>query len=523
MPTHIELLREKPSIRNRLDRFSKLNILLLPTGLTRRHLSDWTFQLCTLESENMEHGNANWVRDDAAFAIAKTVAKLTFDDLSPKAVDLTKQTILDTLGCAVAGSTAAAAPEIIALGREFGGAAQSSIIAYGDKLPAPTAAFINATISHARDFDDTHDKAVLHVGSAAVSAALAMAERVGKVDGKAFITAVCLGGDLVSRMGLATKIPLHDGGWMFSPLYGYFGAMVAAGKILGLSEEQFINAFGIAYCQAAGNLQVNIDDEHALSKRLQIGFAAQGGVMAAMLAQKGLTGARHSLEGRWGMYNLFHKGHYDRNELLNDLGKRYETENLSFRPFACNRQAHGHVDAALQLRREYNLRPDDIEAVTVFVHSEPHFLCAPLALRRHPEQIVHAQNSIPYSVAVALTNGKVLISDYEPAALKDPAVNRMADKVTPKVDPSLPTRIIPPARVEVVTRDGRKLAVEVVYAKGHPNKPMSWDELKDKFRDCATHSAAPLKSGNMEKAIEMCASLEDVRDVSQLARLLSAA
>ncbi len=470
----------------------------------------------------MEHGNANWIRDDAAFTLAKKITAIQFDDLPADAVDLTKQTILDTLGCAVAGSTAAAGREIIELEQEFGGAPQSSVMAMGHKVPVPMAAFINATFSHARDFDDTHDKAVLHVGSAAVSAALAMAERVGGVDGKTFITAVCLAGDLVSRMGLATKIPLHDGGWMFSPLYGYFGAMVAAGKILGLTEEQFINAFGIAYCQASGNLQVNIDDEHALSKRLQIGFAAQGGVMAALLAQKGLTGARHSLEGRWGMYNLFHKGQYDRNELLDDFGKRFEMVNLSFRPFACNRQAHGHVDAALQIRREHNLQAGDIEAVTVFVHSEPHFLCTPLEIRRHPEEIVHAQNSIPYSVAVALTNGRLRISDYEPAALKDPAVNRMADRVTPKVDPSLPTRIIPPARVEVVTRDGRKLSAEIVYAKGHPDNPMGWVELKDKFRDCVTHSAVPLSADNVESAVAMCADLENVSDVSQLARLLCA-
>lgn len=469
----------------------------------------------------MEHGNPDWVRDDAAFAIAKVFAGITFEDLPAKAVDLTKQLILDTLGCAVAGSTAAGASEVIALGREFGGAPQSSVLALGDKLPVASAAFINGTISHARDFDDTHDKAVLHVGSATVSAALAMAERVGGVDGKSFITAVCLGSDLISRMGLATKIPLHDGGWMFSPLYGYFGAMAAAGKIMGLSEEQFINAFGIAYCQASGNLQVNIDDEHALSKRLQIGFAAQGGVMAALLAHKGLTGARHSLEGRWGMYNLFHKGHYDRNELLNDLGKRFETENLSFRPYACNRQIHGHVDAALQLRREHHLQPDDIDTVNVYVHTEPHFLCAPLELRRHPPEIVHAQNSIPYSVAVALTNGRVLISDYEPAALKNPAVNRMADRITPKVDPSLPTRIIPPAKVEIITRDARTLSAQVVYAKGHPDNLMTWDELKDKFRDCTTHAAAPLSAANVEEAVAMCAELEHTRDVSELARLLT--
>jgi len=95
--------------------------------------------------------------------------------------------------------------------------------------------------------------------------------------------------------------------------------------------------------------------------------------------------------------------------------------------------------------------------------------------------------------------------------------------VSPKVDHSLPTRIIPPARVEVTTRDGRKFSAQVVDAKGHPNNPMTWDELKVKFRDCTTHSAVPLNKGNVERAVAMCADLEKVKDVSQLARLLSAA
>jgi len=458
---------------------------------------------------------------DAAFAIARSVVRTRFEALPSKAVELTKQDILDTLGCCIAGSSAAAGKEVVELGREFGGKPESTIIAFGDKMPAPMAAFINGTTGHALDFDDTHDKAVLHVGPAAVSAALAVAERMGEVNGKALITAVALGADLICRMGLATKIPLQKGGWMFSPLYGYFGATAAAGKMLGLTEEQLINAFGIAYCQAAGNLQVNIDDEHALTKRMQIGFAAKGGVMAALLAQKGLTGARASMEGRWGIYNLHHRGEYDRAPLVEGLGEEFEVANLSFKPYSCCRQIHAHVDAALQLRREHGLQPDDIQDVTIYVNTDPHWLCHPLELRRRPIEEVHAQFSIPYSVAVALTKGKVLIKDYSLAALKEPSVLRVADKVTPKYDPSLPTRVIPPARIEIVTRDGRKLTAEVVDAKGHPNNPMSWDELGDKFRDCVSHSAEPLAKDKIEQAIMLCARLDEVSDVSELARLLS--
>jgi 2-methylcitrate dehydratase PrpD len=458
---------------------------------------------------------------DAAFDLARNVVETSFGQLPSKAVELTKQDILDTLGTTLAGSTAAAARELIELGREFGGAPQSTVISYGDHVPAPTAAFINASMGHALDFDDTHDKAVLHVGPATISAALAVAERSGGIDGKSFITAVALGADVICRMGLATKIPLQQGGWMFSPLYGYFGATVGAAKILGLDQEQLINAFGIAYCQAAGNLQVNIDDEHALTKRLQIGFASKAGVMSALLAQKGLTGARHSMEGRWGIYNLHHRGQYERSALVNGLGEVFEIANLSFKPYSCCRQIHAHIDAALELRREHAIQPDQIAAVTIVVNTDPHWLCHPLELRRRPLEEVHAQFSIPYSVAVALAHGKVLIKDYTLAALKDEAVLRLADKVTPKYDPSLPTRVIPPARMEIALKDGRSLTAEVVDAKGHPNNPMSWGELAEKFRDCASYSAQPIPEANIKKTIDLCRHLEDLRDVSELARLLA--
>ena len=461
-------------------------------------------------------------QQDAAFAVAETVVKTGFDALPRKAVQVTKNDILDTLGTCIAGSTSAASSEVVELAREWGGKPESSIIAFGDRVPAPTATFINATMGHALDYDDTHDKAVLHVGPAVVSSALALAERAGKVDGKSLITAVALGADLVCRMGLATTQPLHQSGFMFSPLYGYFGAAAAASKVLGLDEREVVNALGITYAQASGNVQVNIDDEHALTKRLQIGFAAKGGVLAALLSQKGLTGAQHSMEGRFGLYNLYQRGKYNRDTLLDGLGQEFEVVNLSFKPYSCCRQIHAHVDAALQLKRDFRLEPGDIEKVSVFVNADPHFLCDPLELRRRPQEEVHAQFSIPYSVAVALTHGKVLIKDYTRPALKDEAVLAVADRVTPVYDSSLPTRVVPPARMEIVTTDGRTLNSDVVVdAKGHPDNPMSFDELAEKFRDCVTHSVNPLPEADVEKAIELCANLEDVSDVSQLIALLA--
>jgi 2-methylcitrate dehydratase PrpD len=463
-------------------------------------------------------------QEDAASPLAANVVGTRFESLPFEAVEATKNDVLDTLGTVVAGSTSAASREVVDLGRDWGGKPESTVLAFGDKLPAPMATFINATMGHALDYDDTHDKAVLHVGPAVISSALAVSERVGGVDGKALITAVALGADLISRMGLATTQSIHEGGFMFTPLYGYFGSAAAAAKILGLDEGEVVNAFGIAYAQASGNVQVNIDDEHALTKRLQVGFAAKGGLMSALLAQRGLTGAQQSMEGRFGIFNLYQRGQYDRSTLLDGLGEQFEVANLSFKPYSCCRQIHGHVDAALQLRQDYGLKPEDIETVTIFVNRDPHPLCDPLELRRRPTEEVVAQFSIPYSVAVALTYGKVLIKDYTLSALSDEAVLAVAEKVSPQYDSSLPTRSVPPARMEIVTKDGRRLkSDDVLVAKGHPDNPMSFAELADKFRDCASHSAGTLDGDAVERAIELCANLETLSDVSELVKLLTPA
>ncbi|MFC1967617.1 MmgE/PrpD family protein [Chloroflexota bacterium] len=466
-------------------------------------------------------------QQDAAFDLAQNVIKTRFEDLPPEAIEATKNDILDTLGVGIAGTTAAAAKEVLELGREWGGKPESTIVSFGDKMPSYMAAFINGTMAHGLDFDDNHDKATLHVGPAVVSAAMAIAERVGNIDGKTFSTAVALGADLIIRMGLATKRPLHEGGFMFTPLYGYFGAAAASGKILGLDQGQMVNAFGIAYAQAAGNMQVNVDNEHALTKRLSVGFASKGGVMSALLAQKGLTGAQHSMEGRFGLFNLYQRGEYDRSILLKDLGKVFEIASISFKPYSCCRQIHAFADAARQLKRDYEINPDNIQSITVYINETAgKALCEPLDLRRAPQEEVFAQFSLPYNVGVALARGKVVINDFTIEAMKDPDVLAITRKITPKVDPALSNRknLSPETAVEILMKDGTVLkSKSTVTPKGHPDNPMSWAELGEKFMDCVSHSAEPLSKGNVEKAIDLCAHLENVSDVSQIVRLLSKA
>jgi len=201
------------------------------------------------------------------------VVSSKYEDFPQYALEATKKDIIDTLGVALAGSGAPGCRELVDLLSELGGRGRCNILVYGSRVSPTTAALINSTMAHALDFDDTHDLAVLHAGVIVVPTAFAIAQYLGGINGRDFITAIILGIDIICRMGLATK---QRAGWMFTPLYGYFGAATSASKLLGLNEDETLNAWGIAYAQASGNNECI--HSGSLTKRIQAGFAARGGI-----------------------------------------------------------------------------------------------------------------------------------------------------------------------------------------------------------------------------------------------------
>jgi 2-methylcitrate dehydratase PrpD len=454
---------------------------------------------------------------DAAFTLARNTVNVTYNDLPPVAVDMTKKDILDVLGTAVAGSAAPAAEEIAGLIKEWGGKQESTVIGFDCIVPSPSAAFINATMGHALDYDDTHDRAGLHAAVTVVPAAFAVAQRRGGVSGKEFITAVALGIDIVCRMGLASELTLKESGWVYTPIYGFFGATAAAGKILGLDEAKMVNAFGIAYSQTAGNFQA-IDDA-VLTKRIQPGFASRAGVLSALLAERGITGAQNSIEGDYGIYNVYHRGHYDPQALTSELGKVFEVANISFKPYPTCRGDHASIDATLALVREHDIKPEDVEEITVSSGEMTQLQSHPLERKRRPQRIPDAQYNIPYTVATAVVKRKVSISDFTLEAIQDPEVLKMADKVSPRLVPELSRHAMEPAIVEIKTRGGA-YSKRVDYPKGSPQNPMAMDELAGKFRDCAAHGKRRMPLQQVERVIQLVSTLDEVDGVEQIIRLL---
>jgi 2-methylcitrate dehydratase PrpD len=356
--------------------------------------------------------------DDPAWPLAQHVCRIGYADLPASAVECARRDILDTFGCILGGSGSPGIAELCAVIGDWGGREESRVLLRGIRLPAPQAALLNASMGHALDFDDTLDTGgSIHPGVSVLAAALAMADRLDGISGQNLLLAVALGLDVSCRIAFASTL---DRGWHRTAALGVFGATAAAGKLLGLTAEQMLNAFGVAYSQAAGNRQCILDG--ALTKRLQAGQAASAGVFAAVLAQTGFTGAHNIFNGRFGFFELYQPNGHDASLLLRDLGNVFCGEALSYKPYPCGRPLHGAIDAALAARAALGITAaDDIAAVTIEADPAGHadqFNAGPTKCR--PTQVVEAQFAQPFLVATALVKGRVGIADVD--GLGDAAV-----------------------------------------------------------------------------------------------------
>lgn len=459
---------------------------------------------------------------DATYILADFIKSVRFDSLPAKIVEITKKDILDVLGCMVAGSRAQGCKELLELIKELGGKEESTIIGWGGKVPAVEAGLVNGTMARAWDFDGVHEEGGGHASATVIPALFAMAERKGKVCGKDFILASAVGIDLVARLRHSYLTPAQPYVWVAETAAPIALGMVC-GMLLDFDKEKMINAAGIGYAQSSGNLQAYLDG--ALTIRLQQGLAARAGIFAALLAEKGFTGAKYPLEGPHGFYNTYCKGNYDRNALLEDLGKVFEGAKISIKPYPCCKHVHGAIYGASELVRENGIKLEDIEEITTRLHSRAEITDSPE--KKIPRSVVDAQFSVYYAVATALLKGDFSLEDLREEAFKNPQTLALANKVRAIRDPELDKvhGLVGPTLVEIKDKDGNVYKKGVnfdggPFVKGHPENPMSFEEVSGKFQKLTKYSAKPIRVGKAQEVIRMVNELENLQDVSSIVERL---
>ena len=416
--------------------------------------------------------------------------------------DTAKLYMLDTLAVAWAGSDAPGCPEAHALQVDEGGRADSTAWAYGGKLSASSAAFINGMSSSALDYDSLGRDAPVHVNIAVL---LAVAEKE-HASGADFLAALVVGSDIVCRLGAAAKHPPR--GFHYTAAFGIFGAAAAAARLMRLDAVTTRHALGLAFIQAGGTQQANI--EPSLAKRLLSAFAARSGVYAALLAQRGITAPAHAIEGEFGLYKLYQDGSPER--LLDALGSRFDSAALSIKQFpscGCN---HTTIAGMLDLVRKYDLQPDDVESINITVSP---YMDRIVGMPYDPsgDAQVAAQFSIRYSAACVLVRRRLGLAEIQEAAARDPEINRHVGKVTLQIDPTL-TSSRGPVVIRLRSKRHGELATTVAHVPGSREAPLTEAQVNEKFDECFRLGTRPLSKEQIATLTARVHGLEQFPDMA---------
>ena len=452
-------------------------------------------------------------------AVCEYVAASRYSDLPADVVEVAKRLTLDSLGTTLAGGTLGdGGPETASVVIKSGGRPESTVLGYDEKVSAVMAGLANGAMVHSLNYDAIGAEGG-HPGAFALTAPLAVAERRGGVSGKEFINALVAGVEIemravlaLLRAGVNTK-----GRFLEGQLLSYVGATLSAGRVLELSVDQLDSALGIMLMQASGSRQVVVYGDPP-AKGIYAAFPNQGGVLAALLAQEGLGAHCDALEGQAGFFSMFYDGVYDASVITEGLGTTYYTLDSSFKPWPTSGLIHAFIEAGLQLRNEDGVSPEDIVELRLTGHPSSRNWFEPVEERQQPGSAASAANSVYFGAAKALANGAVTLADFTPEGLGQPEALRLAAKGSHELDSSLSPHA---GIVAVVLRSGATVTRRIDVPLGHPARPLSHEQLVDKFMDCASHAPLPLSYAALESVVDLIDRLEDLEDVAAIPEALS--
>jgi 2-methylcitrate dehydratase PrpD len=443
-----------------------------------------------------------------AVKLAEHHAKLNYRQIPEAGRHAMKRLLLDYIGVAIAGSQS----ESGVIAREFaaqqGKAAESTLIGGNGRVPMAAAAFANAISCHSIELDDIDVLALFHFSPPVFSPALAVGEAVG-ASGKELITALAAGCEVMERVSQAANNDLRNRAFHTTPTCGVFGATAAAAKLLKLTPAKLTSAFGLAGAQASGLMEMY---GPSMQKRFNPGPAARNGVTAAHIAKLGFTGADTIFEGERGFLRAFAGRENAGAEIIRKLDQPFELR-IEFKPYSCARPIHNAIDCALEIRRKHAPDLKNIRSIVVKRHPDWSHYHRNMAPRTYHE----AQVSLPYSVAVALIEGKALLAQYTDSKLGNKEIRRLMDLTHIETDAKLPRGVS--CHTTMTMMSGEKYVSQVDFPKGSIENPMSDDELRGKFESLAVPVIGELRAAQI---CDIVSRIERCAHVGELMRLTAA-
>ena len=455
-----------------------------------------------------------------ALELAKNVKSVTFQDLPQDIVHQTKRLVLDTLGCAIGGYASEASRVIQEVVKELGHPEEATVFGSGLRTSCLNAALANGAMVRYLDYNDTAfilQGETYRTGyhpSEVIPPILALGERQ-HLSGEDVITTINLGYDLSLAFLEGVVGPgMEKRGWN-GDTRGAFIMPLVAGKILGLTEEQMQNAVGISgSCHAVFGILDTPAEEYTMTKNIRFPMMSYGGILAAMLAQKGFTGPGGMIEGHDGFIEVIMNGDYDLGALRNVKGK-FAIRETCIKSIIADFSSHGHLTATLTLVREHDIKPEDVAEVRITTSKR----CAEHTgdpVKKYPKNKETADHSSYYLTAIAIIDRQIGPDQFTPEKYNDSRVRELIDKVILKGDPSL-DKVRPAGISEITTKKGEKYSLRVDYPRGHAHNPMTDEEVVDKFTSMASRY---MSDECVKQVIDTVFELDKLGDIGKLNRLM---
>src|SRR5262245_14200137 len=449
----------------------------------------------------------------AAFVCATDSSRLTNDVMLAL-----RSAALDGIASILCGVPEPVSRHVLNLTASYDRGDQATLIGFGGRASLAGAALVNGTLAHACDYDDSSWTMWGHPTAPVLPVALATAESA-RTSGAAMLTAIAIGIEVEKALGIATQPRHYKTGWHPTGTLGVFGAAGAASRGLGLTLEQTQMALGIAASTSAG-IRIN---SGSMTKPLHVGFAARDGLMAALLARAGTTASPHALDGKGGFIDIYAPTDAARTNAAEaavaSLGNPYDviSPGLSPKIYPCCSDIHAAIDGVLDLRDEHELTADRVRAIRCGVSS----LAITNISRPVLASVLDAKFSMQYCVALSLSEGPPRLRHFTAEALEAAPIRALMQRVAVVAHPQLAgaagEAFSTPAIVEIETVDGRRLTKSVPAMRGHPDRPVSYGRLVQKFRECAE---PVLGAERTREAAALIDDLPTLRDVGALLQIL---
>ncbi len=452
--------------------------------------------------------------ENITYKMARFTRDLKYEDLSPETIDLTKRFLLDSIGCAYGGSKTEDVKIMLDLYSDMAGKAEATVLNSSQKLSMVNAGLLNSLMIRALDYNDIYWEQDPSHPSDIIPSALSPAEVLHK-SGKDVIVAIVLAYEWEQRLCEFAIPGIRETKWHHATLTQIASPLVT-GKILGLSEEQLVNAIGISACH---NLTLGAVTAGKLTmmKNTVDPLSTQSGILAALLAQKGYEGPEHVIDGKEGLVDTFVNNKFDLSIITDGLGDSFRITKCSMKAFPTEALTHSPMSAVIKIMKSNNIDKKDVEQVTIrTVARTADILSDPS--KYDPRTRETADHSLPFCIAATIVDGTVTPESFKEEKIMDPELRSYLNKIKVVANPDYEKTFpeLKRAGVEIKTTDGNSFEIEVDYPLGDYREPMDDDTLYAKFDSMVTPETGKEKRDKIVNAILNLEKLEDISDFTNL-------